>query len=66
LKFIELQDFNVKFKIVADKNRKREYQSKLSYSAFKLIQGRVRFIDYETLSELHSKTFELSLLERRF
>ncbi len=66
LKFIELQDFNVKFKIVADKNRKREYQSKLSYSAFKLIQERVRFIDYETLSELHSKTFELSLLERRF
>lgn len=66
LKFIELQDFNAQFRIVTDKNRKKEYQSKLRYSAFKPIRERVRFIDYETLSEFHSKTAELSVIERRF
>lgn len=66
LKFIELQDFNVQFRIVADRNREKEYQSKLLYSAFRPIQERVRFIDYETLSELHSKTTELSLIEKSF
>lgn len=64
LKFVELQDFNVQFKIVADSHRKTEYQSKLSYNAFKPIQGRVQFLDYETLSELHSKTTALSLIEK--
>jgi len=65
LKFLELQDFNVKFRIVADINRKREYQAKLSYSAFKAVSERVKFIDYETVSELHSKTVELSLIQDR-
>jgi len=65
LKFIELQDFNVHFRIVADKNRKKEYHSKLSNNAFKPISEQVRFIDYETLSELHSKTIEISLLQER-
>ena len=66
LKFIELQDFNVQFRIVADKNRKREFQSKLSYTAFRPILEQVRFIDYETVSELHSKTTELSLIQEGF
>ncbi len=66
LKFIELQDFNAQFRIVADKNRKREFQSKLSYTAFRPILEQVRFIDYETVSELHSKTTELSLIQERF
>lgn len=65
LKFLDLQDFNVNFRIVADSKRKREYQSKLYYSAFKLISQRVKFIDYETISELHSKSVELNLLQQR-
>jgi hypothetical protein len=65
LKFLELQDFNVKLRIVADANRKKEYQSKLAYAAFKAVSERVKFIDYETVSELHSKTVELSLIQDR-
>lgn len=64
LKFLDLRDFNVNFRIVADKKRKREYESKLSYSAFKPISEKVKFLDYETVSELHSKSIELNLIQR--
>ena len=63
LKFMELQDFNVGFFIVADSARKREFKSKLAYSAFKPIKGRVQFLDYENLSVLHSKEYEYRSLE---
>ncbi len=59
LKFLELQDFNAKFNIVASVNRKKEFQSKISYTAFKTIEDRVNFIDYENLSTYHSRMFAL-------
>jgi hypothetical protein len=63
LKFDELQDFNANFRIVADRSRQREFQSKLAIDAFRDIAPRVKFISYETVSELHAKTYELSLVE---
>jgi hypothetical protein len=65
LKFIELQDFNVEFRIVADKARDKNFRSILSFAAFKSIAHRVNFITYDTVSELHTKTFELSLIESK-
>lgn len=58
LKFLELQDFYVKFNIVADNARRREFESKISSSTFDPIRKRVSFIDYEKLSRYHSKVFE--------
>jgi len=66
LKFIELQDFNTNFFIVADKVRKNEYIGKLSLSAFVPIKSRVQFMDYDKLSEWHTKTFEIVSLENNF
>jgi len=63
LKFMELQDFNLGFFIVADTVRKSEYESKLSLEAFSPIKERVKFIDYEKLSEWHTKTYEITALE---
>jgi hypothetical protein len=63
LKFHDLQDFYSKFYIVGAIERKREYESKLNYSAFKDIRERVQFIDYEYVSNLHAKTFELNSLK---
>jgi len=63
VKFMEFQDFNVQFRIVADKNRKKEYLSKISNSLFKPLLNNIKFIEYEKLSELHSRTVELSLLQ---
>jgi len=58
LKFVELQDFNAKFTIVADFKRKKEYDKKLSQVAFDSIKKRVDFLDYETLAKYHSKAYE--------
>lgn len=63
LKFIELQDFNTNFFIVADKVRKNEYSGKLALNAFAPIKARVQFMDYDKLSEWHTKTSEIISLE---
>ena len=63
LKFIELQDFNTNFFIVANKARKNEYLSKLSLNAFSPIKTKVQFMNYDKLSEWHTKTFEIINLE---
>jgi hypothetical protein len=60
LKFNELQDFNARFYIVSAVERKREFESKISYSAFNAIQDRVEFRDYEFIARLHTKSCELS------
>lgn len=63
LKFVELQDYNANFFVVADKMRKEEYIGKISLSAFMPIKPRVQFIDYDKLSDWHAKTYELVSIE---
>lgn len=63
LKFVELQDFNANFFIVADKVRKEEYVGKLALNAFVPIKQRVQFMDYDKLSDWHTKTFEIVSVE---
>lgn len=63
LKFVELQDFYVKFYIVADEVRKKEFEAKLSLSAFAAIQKRIRFMSYIQLSDWHTKTYEITSIE---
>lgn len=65
LKFMELQDFNVNFRIVANKARQREYERKLALNAFTPINNRVQFIDYDDLSEWHTKTHEIVAVEKK-
>lgn len=62
LKFFDLQDFFSNFFIVSSINRKKEFDNKISYRAFKEIKERVKFIDYDFVSKLHTKSFELSLI----
>ena len=63
LKFVELQDFYTKFAIVSPQSRKREFENKLNYDAFKDIRGRVKFFDYDYLSRLHTKSVEFYELQ---
>jgi hypothetical protein len=65
LKFVELQDFYTKFRIVADEARKREFQAKLSLQAFKTIIDRVKFWNYDEVAEFHSKASEYKEIESR-
>ncbi len=59
LKFNDLQDFNSEFYIVGSKERSNEFNKKISYSSFKEIKGRIKFIDYQFVSDLHTKMSEL-------
>lgn len=52
-KFYELQDFFAKFFIVADKQRKEEFDDKLHFSIFNDIKNRVKFIPYEQVIQRH-------------
>ena len=64
LKFSDLQDFYAEFFIVAAETRRREYEDKIAMSAFIPIQKRTKFLDYERLSDWHTKTSEIINLER--
>lgn len=64
LKYLDLQDFNINFYIVADNKRKREYEQKISSDVFYDIKNRTKFLDYYNLSEWHTKSFEIYDLER--
>ncbi len=48
-KFCDLQDFYARMFIVADKNRRREFEQKLKYRSFEDIVNRVKFLDYESV-----------------
>lgn len=64
LKFVELQDFNATFVIVADKVREKEFITKLSLNAFSAINKRVKFMSYDKVSDWHTKTYELMIVEK--
>jgi len=58
LKFNDLQDFSSRMIIVADVSRKKEYQSKIRYSSFRDIAGRIKFLDYEGLNKQYEQMLE--------
>ncbi|WP_170018841.1 hypothetical protein [Campylobacter sp. RM16190] len=54
-KFYELQDFNAKMFIVADKNRRAQFNSVISASIYESIASSVRFVDYDSIVKLYEK-----------
>jgi len=65
IKFGELKDFHVGFYIVSDLARKREYESKLESNVFQEIKSRIKFMNFDELSKLHTnshKYFQTNLL----
>jgi hypothetical protein len=66
LKFLDFEDFRINFFIVADTARKREFESKFSSRTFLPIRDAVKFLDYETLADIHSKISVSIPAERLF
>ena len=64
LKFLELQDFNSQFHIVAPSARGKEFNAKMESDVFRPIKSRTKFFEYEGLSQLHSKESELAALRQ--
>jgi hypothetical protein len=63
LKFVQFQDFNIAFMVVASKNREKEFVSKIKHPAYTPIASRTMFRTYELLSDLHSQAHRMSQLE---
>ena len=64
LKFVEFQDFRINFYIVADSQRRAEFDSKIGISAFTSIKPFVKFWNYDSVSELHTKISTSILAEQ--
>lgn len=64
LKFVEFQDFRINFYIVADSQRRAEFDSKIGFSAFTSIKPFVKFWNYDSVSELHTKISTSILAEQ--
>lgn len=64
LKFVEFQDFRVNFYIVADAQRQAEFESKIGFSAFTSIKPFVKFWNYDSVLELHTKISASVLAEQ--
>lgn len=61
-KFNDLQDFYSNFYILSASERKREFEKKISFSSYRDIKNRVKFINYDFIAALHTKSFELERL----
>lgn len=61
-KFYELQDFNSGFYIVADEQRKNEFEDKIHVSIFQPIEQRVRFLDYRRVAGMYENLKRLNTL----
>lgn len=64
LKFVEFQDFRINFYIMADSQRRAEFDSKIGFSAFTSIKPFVKFWNYDSVSELHTKISASILAEQ--
>ncbi|HPS65179.1 MAG TPA: hypothetical protein PK447_06365 [Ignavibacteria bacterium] len=58
LKFYDLQDFNCRMFIVADKMRKNEFDSKIKKEVYKEISDRVNFLDYDKIIKQYENISE--------
>lgn len=61
-KYVELQDFNVKFFVVAPEDKKKQYLKKIEREVYNPIRKRVNFMDYEELASRHSNSMEANRL----
>ena len=64
LKFNDLQDFKTEFYIVSSIKRKEEFNAKLKYSSFSEIKDRVKFLDYQYISDLHTRISEFNKFDK--
>ncbi len=63
LKFVDLQDFKIDFRIVAPVAKKAQFENKLSLDAFRPIRSLVNFISYDEVAEWHSRAARLVAME---
>ena len=61
-KFVELQDFHSRFKIVAPSYRESEFKDKREATAYEAIRTRVEFWSYEDVEKEHEHQSKLAII----
>ena len=64
LKFVLFDAFNCIFRIVAPAARETEFESKRAHPAFASVAKRTKFSSYETVTDLHTKSGQLTAIEQ--
>ena len=65
-KFCDLQDYHAQFVIVAPANREEQFRKIMERTAFKDVKARVRFCDYETISQQYTLMCQLKAQREKF
>lgn len=55
-RYIELQDFNTQFYVVADGVRERQFKERIARDEYRPLRARVKFLDYEKLANWHAQS----------
>ena len=63
-KFSHFCDFKINFYIVADQVRKNDFEEKVSHSIYQSISKSVKFLNYDNLSEFHTRITGLASLSK--
>ncbi len=66
VKFGEFIDFRVRFRIVADESRKKQFDDTVSQAQFEMIRGLVKFVSYTQVAEYHSRLSALAQVQADF
>lgn len=61
-KYIALQDFNIEFYVVANQNKRRQFDEKISRDECEPIKDRVQFMNYDKLVQWHGQTMAIAYL----
>lgn len=61
-KYMEMQDFNTKFYVVADRVKRRQFEDRISRDQYRPLHKRVQFIDYQKLVDWHTNSMQIKNL----
>ena len=64
LKFLELQDFNIEMCIVSSLQRESEFEAAMQYAGFRPIVNRIKFMNYDQVSRMHTNFHEQMLMNK--
>ena len=64
-KYFDLQDFNANFYLVSHQSKRKKFLQVIKLGMFSNIKVKIKFWDYETVSELHTTTFKLREVQNK-
>jgi len=64
-KYFDLQDFNAEFYLVSHQSKRKKFLQVINFGMFKKMKANVKFLDYDFISNWHTKIFELMEVQKK-